>query len=172
MDVIDAVRGRRSIRNFDVKKDIPQAVMDRLIDALIWAPSAGNLQSRKFYFIKDKELKKRLVSAALLSQGFIAEAPLVVIGCKDSKISGTYGERGVHLYSIQDVSTSIMSMMLVAYENRLGSVWVGAFQEKEVSRILNLPSHLTPIAIVPVGYPLRIPSPPPRVSRQEAVEFR
>ncbi|MBI4824482.1 MAG: nitroreductase family protein [Nitrospirae bacterium] len=170
MDVADAIRGRRSIRDF-LKKDIPETLIDKLIEALIWAPSAGNLQSRKFYFIKDKRLKKDIASAAL-SQNFIAEAPLVVIGCADSRISSRYGERGVELYSIQDVSLSLMSLMLTAYENGLGSVWVGSFQEKEVSKVLSLPSYLRAVAIVPVGYPSKIPSPPPRVSKEEAVEFR
>jgi nitroreductase len=87
-------------------------------------------------------------------------------------ISGRYGDRGVNLYAIEDVAASIMGMMLVAHENRLGTVWVGAFREDMVIEILDLPHNLRPIAIVPVGYPSRIPSPPPRVSRQSAVVFR
>jgi nitroreductase len=52
MEILKTVKKRRSIRDFQ-KKNIPQEIVDKLIDALIWAPSAGNLQSRKFYFIKD-----------------------------------------------------------------------------------------------------------------------
>ena len=170
MDILKAVRERRSIRNFQ-KKDIPKEIVDKLIDALIWAPSAGNLQARKFFFVKDAKLKEDIASAAL-NQDFIAEAPLVIVGCTDSRISSRYGERGEYLYSIQDVAASIMGMMLVAHENGLGTVWVGAFMEEEVFDLLNLPQNLRPVAIVPVGYPVKIPSPPPRVSRQEAVEFR
>jgi len=78
----------------------------------------------------------------------------------------------VYLYSIQDVAASIMGMMLVAHESGLGTVWVGAFREEEVFDLLNLPRNLRPVSIVPVGYPVKIPSPPPRVSPKEAVEFR
>lgn len=170
MEILKAIRGRRSIRNFQ-KRDIPKEIVDKLIDALIWAPSAGNLQARKFFFIQDAKLKEDIACAAL-NQDFIAEAPLVIIGCTDSSISGRYGERGECLYSIQDVAASIMGMMLVAHENELGTVWVGAFREEEVFDLLNLPKNLRPVAIVPVGYPAKIPSPPPRVSRHEAVEFR
>lgn len=170
MDVLSAVKGRRSIRDFQ-KKDIPDELIDKLIDALIWAPSAGNLQSRKFYFIKDPLIKKRLSEAAL-NQSFIARAPLVVVGCADSSIRMRYGQRGVELYSIQDASISIMSMMLVAHELGLGSVWVGAFREDEVRLALSLPDNLRPIAIVPVGYPEKIPPAPRRVAKKEAVEFR
>jgi len=168
MDILKAVKERRSIRDFQ-KKKIPDELFDKLMEALIWAPSAGNLQSRKFYIIKNENTKKKIAAAAL-NQNFIADAPLVIVGCTDSRISYKYGERGVYLYSIQDVALSIMGMMLVAHENGLGSAWVGAFREEEVSRILNMPSYLRPVAIVPVGYPSKIPYPPPRVSKKEAVE--
>jgi nitroreductase len=168
MDISQAVKQRRSIRDFQ-KKDIPDQLLRKLAEALIWAPSAGNLQARKFYFVRNNVVKKDLAAAAL-NQNFIAEAPLVIVGCTDSRISFKYGERGVSLYSIQDVACSIMGMMLVAYENGLGSTWVGAFNEETVSRLLKLPHHLRPVAIVPVGYPSKIPDPPSRVLLQEAVE--
>lgn len=170
MDILKAVKERRSIRDFQ-KREIPRDIVDKLVDALIWAPSAGNLQARKFYFIKDEELKKKIAVAAL-KQHFLAEAPLVIVGCTDSRISHRYGERGVYLYSIQDVSCSLMGMMLVAHDIGLGSVWVGAFDEDAVFNILKLPQYLRPVSIVAVGYPSKIPSPPPRVSKEEAVEFR
>ena len=168
MDILKAVKERRSLRDFQ-KKDIPDALLDRLAEALIWAPSAGNLQTRKFYFVKQPDIKNKIAAAAL-NQSFIAEAPLVIVGCTDSRISGKYGERGVYLYSIQDVALSIMGMMLVAHENGLGSCWVGAFNEADIRKILDIPNHLRPVAIVPVGYPAKIPYPPPRVSIKDAVE--
>ena len=168
--VLKIIKERRSIRDFQ-KKDIPEEIIEKLIGAVIWAPSAGNLQSRKFYFVRDEKTKRDIATAAL-NQNFIAEAPLVVIGCTDRRIENRYGDRGVHLYSIQDVACSIMNMMLTVCENGLGSVWVGAFKESDVFEILDMPRNLRPVAIVPVGYPLRISSPPPRVSAKEAVEFR
>lgn len=167
MNVHEAVLKRRSVRNFQ-DRDIPAEVVEKLKDALIWAPSAGNLQSRKFYFVTSGEVKLRLVEAAL-GQGFIARAPLVVVCCTDGRITSKYGERGLHLYCIQDVAASIMNMMLVAAEEGLGTVWVGAFEEKRVFEVLKMPGHLRPVAIVPVGYPLKIPSAPPRVAKDRAV---
>jgi nitroreductase len=170
MNISKAIRERRSIRDFK-KSEVPNDVIDKLIDALIWAPSAGNLQARKFYFIREKGLKKKIATAAL-KQHFLAEAPLLVVGCTDSCISYKYGGRGVSLYSIQDVSCSLMGMMLVAHENGLGSVWVGAFDEVALSETLKLQNFLRPVAIVAVGYPSKIPVPPPRVTKDRAVEFR
>ena len=170
MEILKAIKERRSIRDFQ-KKDIPPEVVDKLVDSLVWAPSAGNLQARKFYFVKDKGLKEAIASASL-DQSFIADAPLVIVGCTDNEIFKKYREMGVSLYTIQDVAASIMGMMLVAYENNLGTVWVGSFIDEEVSEILNLPQNLRPVAIVPVGYPLSIPTTPPRASASEAVVFK
>jgi nitroreductase len=168
MDILRTIKDRRSVRDFQ-KKAIPGHIVDKLIEALIWAPSAGNLQARKFYFVTNSAVKKKIAGLAL-KQHFIAEAPLVVIGCTDRRISSRYGERGVTLYSVQDVSVSLMGMMLCAHEYGLGSTWVGAFQEEEIFTLLKMPGHLRPVAIVPVGYPSRIPNPPPRISKREAVE--
>ncbi len=169
-EVLKVVRNRRSVRAF-LKKEISDEVIKKFIDAIIWAPSAGNLQARKFYFVKNPQIKIKLAYASL-HQMFIAEAPLVIVGCVDkNKIYPRYAERGENLYSIQDVACSITNVMLVAVENGLGSVWVGAFREEEVSKILNLPGHLRPIVILPVGYPSYIASPPPRIDVCEAIEF-
>jgi nitroreductase len=169
MDVSIAVKDRRSIRSF-LKKEVPEEGIRDLVDALRWAPSAGNLQSRKFYFVRDGDIKQELAAAAL-KQSFIANAGLVVVCCADSRIGRHYGERGVDLYSIQDVSASIMCMMLVAHEKGLGTCWVGAFREKEVSAVLHLPDHLRPVAIVPVGYPAKAPARTSRVPAEDAIVF-
>jgi len=167
MDILDAVKGRRSIRRFK-NAPIPAPLLRTLEDSLLEAPSAGNLQSRRFYFVFRDETRTRLAEAAY-RQDFIVEAPLAVVCCADLSIAKQYGERGRSLYCLQDVAASIQNLMLVAYSHGLGTVWVGAFNEKGVSRILNLPDHLRPVAVVPVGYPDEKPSRPGRVPREEAI---
>lgn len=169
MSLLDIIKNRRSIRKFQNKK-ISEDMVDKLVEALIWAPSAGNLQSRKFYFVFDRKIKEKLAKAAL-DQEFIAQAPLVVVGCTSDKIEWKYGERGKKLYTICDTAMAIQNMMLLAYDLVLGSCPVGAFVEEEVSKILNIPKGLHPILIVPVGYPAETPAAPPRVSKAEATEF-
>lgn len=168
MRVLELIKKRRSIRSYKPDQ-IPEKVIDELVEALIWAPSAGNLQSRKFYFIFNEKIKKYLAEAAL-GQNFITNTPLVVVGCTDDKIAWRYGERGKNLYSICDVAASIQNMMLAAEEEELGSCWIGAFDEEEVAKILNLPKNLRPIVIVPVGYPAEKPLPPGRVSKSQAIK--
>jgi len=50
MELLDIIKNRRSIREFK-KGEIPEDIIEKLIDAIIWAPSAGNLQSRFFICI-------------------------------------------------------------------------------------------------------------------------
>jgi nitroreductase len=169
MEISQIIKNRRSVRQFQ-EKEIEEKILDKLIEALIWAPSAGNLQSRKFYFVFGGETKDRLVKAGM-GQNSLSQAPLVVVGCANQKSASKYGERGKNVFSICDVAASIQNMMLQAQAEGLGTCWVGAFDENKVSDILNLASDLRPIVICPVGYPAEEPKAPPRVSKDKAVEF-
>ena len=164
MRVFDAILKRRSIRKFK-KNKIPKEIIEKLKQALIWAPSAGNFQARKFYFVFNEEKKKELAKAAF-GQDFIAQAPLVVVGCCDLEKILWYGERGKNLYTICDVSAAIENFLLLATSEGLGTCWVGAFNEQKVSKILNLPKNERPIVIVPVGFPAENPIPPERDKEQ------
>lgn len=169
MGILEIIKNRRSIRKFQ-SKSIPENLIGKMITALIWAPSAHNLQSRKFYFVFKKEIKARLAEAAF-NQNFINQAPLVVVGCQDLKKVEYYKERGKNLYSVCDVATSIQNLMLWAKEEGLGTCWVGKFDEKEVSKILGLAENLRPVVIVPVGYPAEKPEVPARLSKDELIKF-
>jgi nitroreductase len=167
MDVMTAIKGRRSIRSF-LSMGMEPGDVEALKESLIWAPSAGNLQSRRFYFVFNAEKRGRVAEAAF-GQTFVAEAPLVVVACADMAISQEYGERGRELYAIEDVSCSIENMMLFAHSIGLGTVWVGAFDERAVSKALDIRQSLRPVAIVPVGYPTHVPPPTPRFRTREMV---
>ena len=59
MTVLETIVKRRSIREF-IEREVPEPVVEALIDAILWAPSAGNMQSRKFYFVLRKDVKEGL----------------------------------------------------------------------------------------------------------------
>lgn len=170
MNIHDIIKNRRSVREF-TDREIPGEAVDLLIDALRWAPSAGNLQGRKFYFVFNRDIRNKLAKAGLKHDyvTFIAHAPLVIVACADLDICSRYGERGTHLYSIQDTAASVQNLLLAAHDLGLGACWVGAFREEKVKEILSLPDNLRPVVIVPVGYPARTPNAPDRISRAEAV---
>jgi nitroreductase len=151
MDIETCIERRTSIRSFK-----PDPVDDDIVDEAMrlanLAPSAGNLQARDFVIVRDIAIKKALSEAAF-RQDFIRTAPVVVVGCANLERIKHYQERGRTLYCIQDVSAAVENIMLFLQSKGLGSVWVGAFDEKAVCVALRLPSHARPIAIVPIGYP-------------------
>lgn len=160
-DLLEAIKGRRSVRAFK-RKEVSDEYVDRLIDAARWAPSAGNIQPWEFIVIRRPEIKKALAEAAL-DQSFIEEAPVVIVVCANEVSSSQgYGIRGKALYCIQDTAAAAQNIHLVAYSFGLGTCWVGAFEEDEARRILKIPAGVRPVAIIPVGYPAEDPRPQTR----------
>lgn len=156
MDVFKAIKKRRSIRAFE-RKEVSEEQVETLIDAARHAPSAGNIQPWEFVVVRDPEIKGRL-SVAALNQAFIEEAPVVIVVCADEARSGQgYESRGVDLYCIQDTAAATENLLLAAYAMGLGTCWVGAFREDKVRRTLKTPTHIRPVAIVPVGCPAESP---------------
>ena len=161
MDVLEAIKGRRSIRAFK-NKNVPQEIVEKLIGAARWAPSAGNIQPWEFIIVRKPEIKRRLAQAALGAM-LIEEAPIVIVVCANENRSFEgYGMRGKTLYCIQDTAAAIQNIHLVAYFLGLGTCWIGAFREEEAKEILKIPQGIRPVAIIPVGYPAEAPSPPSR----------
>lgn len=156
MDVFEAIKKRRSVRAFTNEPVSAKEVM-KLIDAARWAPSAGNIQPWEFVVVRDPEIKRGL-SAAALDQTFIEEAPVVIVVCANQlRSSRGYGSRGVNLYCLQDTAAATQNMLLTAHALGLATCWVGAFQEKEARKVLNIPSGVRPVAIIPVGHPAEKP---------------
>jgi len=168
-DLLPYLRGRRSIRKFK-PMPLPQEIIDKIVEAGSWAPSAGNVQPWYLYLVLNLEVKKKLAQAAL-EQHFVARAPLVIVVCADSsRARSSYGMRGETLYSIQDTASLVQNMLLEAFSLGIGGCWVGAFREEEVKEALDMPHHLRPVAILPFGYPDEKPGPRPRREIREIVK--
>ncbi|MCD6483363.1 MAG: nitroreductase family protein [Candidatus Aenigmarchaeota archaeon] len=162
MEAFDALFNRKSIRKFK-----QEPIDDRLIGLLIYtatqAPSAGNTQEWRFIVVKDEKKKKKLAEAAY-DQKFIAEAPVIIVVCGDEKeIKLAYGKRGKEMYLLLDTAAAIENLLLAVHAAGLGSCWVSAFDDEHVSHILDLPPHIRPIAILPIGYPAEDPEKPSRL---------
>jgi nitroreductase len=149
MELKEVIEKRRSIRKFSDKKfDIGRLI--NLLYLANLAPSAGNLQAREFIIVDKKEIKEKIARAAF-QQDFISRAPFIVVFCANERRILPYGKRG-KLYCIEDTSASVENFLLAACNEGLATCWIGAFDEDEVSEILNLPHYIKPVAIVPVGY--------------------
>ncbi|MEM7821607.1 MAG: nitroreductase family protein [Candidatus Aenigmatarchaeota archaeon] len=151
MNIFDCIMKRRSVRRFQ-KKEVDDKLIGVMLHMATQAPSAGNVQEWQFIVVKNEEIKKKLAEASL-DQEFVAKAPVDIVVCADmEKIGLKYGERGTNLYFAQDTANATMIILLTATALGLGSCWVGAFDEDDVKKILELPEKLKPVAIIPVGY--------------------
>lgn len=155
MQTIDCIRDRRSVREYR-QDPIPEKVLEEILESAVQAPSAGNVQDWEFVVVKNPDIKKRIVEAAL-GQDFIYNASVVLVVCSDvDRISNAYGTRGANLYSVQDTSAAIQNILLAAWDKEIGSCWIGAFNEKMIKDILVLPSNVRPMAIITLGYPVKV----------------
>lgn len=157
MDFFSVLKQRHSIRKF-ASRPVEKEKLEKIIAAATLAPSAGNLQAYLIYVVKSEQMKKD-ISAACYDQEFVAEAPALLVFCADRERSyKKYAERGYELYSVQDATIAAAYAQLAAAAEGLGSVWVGAFDPLEISRILSLMPHIVPVTVLPVGYAEEKPS--------------
>jgi len=159
MDVFEAIRTRKSIRKFR-PKPIPDEKLEMILEAGRLAPSAGNRQPWRFVVVKDQERKKILARAAD-NQMFIADASVVVVALGDSEASPRWFR--------QDPMIAVEHMVLAATALGYGTCWIGAFNEREVKRILRIPGRLKVIALLPIGFPDEAPAPRERKPLKEIV---
>jgi nitroreductase len=152
----DLFRQRFSCRSFTAGP-VPRATIEALLDAARWAPSGGNLQPWRFVVVTAEHRRRELASAAL-GQGFVAQAPVVIVVCAVPEESARqYGDRGRELYALQDTAAATENLLLAATHAGLGACWVGAFDEHRVRRVLGLEPGWRPVALVPVGRPAEAP---------------
>ncbi|MBU0532962.1 nitroreductase family protein [Candidatus Micrarchaeota archaeon] len=154
----EVIHERRSIRHF-LDMGLQEETVMRIFDAANAAPSAGNLQAYEIVVVTDAYTKARLREASL-NQKFVEEAPVDLVFFANLMRSALkYRERGTGLYCVQDATIAATYAMLAATDAGLGSVWVGAFNEIEVSRILQAHAHQRPVAILCIGYIGKEPGP-------------
>lgn len=164
------IRKRRSVRKY-LKKDVSDALIEKIFDSTRFAPSAGNYQPWEFIVVRDAEMKKNLIEAAY-DQKWMSEAPVFIVACTNIRLAGAvYGERGSKLYGIQAVAAAIENLLLTAESMGLATCWVGAFSEVVVSRVLECPDYVRPCAIITLGYPAEKAKTPPRQSIKEYVHI-
>ncbi|WRQ72909.1 MAG: nitroreductase family protein [Methanosarcinales archaeon Met12] len=163
-ECFNIIETRRSIRRFK-KKKVNLSDIKTLLRAAHMAPSAGNLQAREFIIVTNEDGRRGL-SEAIYSQRHVAEVPAMVIVCANMlRSERRYGARAA-LYAIQDATASVMNILLAAHSLGLGTCWIGAFDEREVSSVLSIPAHVRPIALVAIGHPDEMPDTPPRLGER------
>lgn len=168
MSVLNIIRKRKSVRKY--KDDpIPEEILNRVLEAARLAPSGKNLQPWKFIVVKDEKLRKRLAEAAA-HQSFIAQAPVIIVGCGYPE--RCYAKMGRYMKSWPvDVAIAVEHLILQACEEGLGTCWIGAFREDEVKSILDIPPEVKVLALTPLGYPATEPKPRDRKELSEIISY-
>jgi nitroreductase len=148
MNVIDAIKTRKSVRKYS-DKPIENEKLTAVLEAGRLAPSASNRQEWRFIIVRDLAMRKKLVEAAN-RQGFVGEAPTVIVACAET--DGHIMRCGLPCFPI-DVAIALDHITLAAVELGLGTCWIGAFDEMKVKEILGIPNEIRVVALMPIGYP-------------------
>ena len=164
MDVMEAIRKRRSVRGY-LDREVEDDKLKAVLEAGRLAPSAHNGQEWKFVVVKDKALREKLSEAAK-GQKFVAEAPVVIAACavETEKVMSC----GQTAYPI-DLAIAVDHMTLKAVEEGLGTCWIGAFYEDRVKPVLGIPEDVRVVVLLPLGYPSVEPGAPDRKPLEEIV---
>jgi nitroreductase len=184
MDVFEAIRNRRSIRNqksdqFDEEK------LQKILEAGRWAPSWGNSQCWRFIVVRDTEIKYKLSETMLnirrrddsgLSPTALSvrEAPVVIVICAQLNKSGCRADgsnitdKGGNWYMF-DTALATQNMCLAAHALGLGTVIIGGFDAVKANEILEVPEGFCVVTMTPVGFAAQEGRTPSRKELSEIV---
>ena len=154
MNLNEAIKKRASIKKYSEKKPSINHILE-IIEASNHAPSPGNYAIVKYIIVEDIEKIKKISEAC--QQEFIQDAQILVVICSDSKKVDLMYDTRSKRYVKQHVGAVIENFLLKATELNMASIWIGAFVDSMIRRILDIPEsdNIEVEAILPVGYPLR-----------------
>lgn len=145
---------RTSIRQFS-GASIPNDTIQLLLRAGMAAPSAMNKQPWRFVVVSNASLRHR-IGEELSNVGVdkMDKAAVAIVVCGDTTVTTGSGAE----FWVQDCSAASENILLAANACRLGAVWCGVYPDAErvnkLRDILNLPSNIVPLNVIPVGRPL------------------
>jgi nitroreductase len=150
MEILEAIRTRRSIRRYS-SKPIEFERIVALLEAGNHAPCAGNIQDWRFVVVTDKSKLKALPNYC--ADQLYAEAPVVIVVCSDPEdTEKRFGPRG-KLYVTQNAAACTQNILLAAHGMGLGGVWIGAFDDGRIHDLFNIPVSIHVQSLVAIGYP-------------------
>ena len=177
MDVIEAIKTRRSIRQYQPKQ-INDNDLATVLEAARWAPSWANTQCARFVVVRDNKTKAKLAEAVASGNPATAamtQAPVVIVACAELKRSGYYKEGQAMTdkgdWFMFDVALAMQNITLAAHALGLGTVHVGLFDAAMVARILNVPEGFAVVEMMPLGYPAVEVKTPRRKELSETVFY-
>ena len=143
MDVFEAIKRRRSVRSYE-STPVPIEKLRKVLEAARLAPSAGNVQPWQFIVVIDSDKRRKIAKGCRFGR-FLAEAPVVIVGCGDHRASPRW-------YAIE-TCIAMENLVLAATGEGLGTCWIGFFNEEEIREMLKIPNRLKVVALLALGYP-------------------
>ena len=199
MNLIDAIHTRRSIRRY-LDRAVPPALIEQLLEAATWAPSAHNRQPWRFVVIETAAVKAQLADRlgerlradrqragdpieqierdAQRSRARIVAAPIVIVACLSLIDMERYPDKRraarERLMAIQSVAASGQNLLLAAHELGLGACWMCAplFAPDVARAALDLPGDWDAQALITLGYPVDAAPPTSRVDFRQKTVYR
>lgn len=158
---------RRSVRQYKEEK-VEKNKIEALVDAAIWAPTAGNLQLWHFVVIQDEKILNKI---KLFSPGMPKTAHCAIVICVDLVDAEARGGVLIRKNAPVDIAFAAQNILLKAHEMGLGTCVVKSFNEKSVGQIIKLPSEVTALMLVTIGYYEISPKAPVRKSIFEVIHY-
>lgn len=157
--VMQNILARKSVRSF-TQQAVSQEQIDTLLLAAMAAPTGKDMRPWKFVVVNDPEAMKAL-AAELPKAKMLQEAPVAIAVCGDLSVVDKDGKPSTNWTF--DCSAATENLLLAAESMGLGAVWTGVYPYDErlaaVKKALNLPDHIVPLSLVPVGHPKGNPQP-------------
>ena len=146
MEVLEAIRTRRSIRRFK-KEPVPPELVEKLLEAGRWAPSSADSEPWEFIVVTDPEIKRR-ISRSLNIGPFLNEAPLAIAVVVDRLRTAL---------PVQDGTLAAYAIWLAAHDLGLGACWINPNIPGGIKKILGIPFTKRLITVLTIGYPDEAP---------------
>ena len=172
-DLMEIIKGRRSIRKYE-EKDVPADLLDKILEAVQWAPSWANTQVWEIVVIKDQAVKEKLQET--MGKGnpatkAIVGAPVVLAVCGKLNSSGYYNGQVTTKFGdwfMFDLGIATQNICLTAHSLGLGTVVVGLYDHNQAAKAINLPEGYELVSLIPLGFPAKSGVAP---KRREISEF-
>ncbi|MFW5708225.1 MAG: nitroreductase family protein [Bacteroidota bacterium] len=158
-DFFSVIHSRKSVREY-LPDSVPAEKIETMLRAAMAAPTARNIQPWQFFVITRREVLDQLAQDLPYAK-MLANAPLAIVVAGDTR-KGNPNEEQIHNWKL-DCAAATQNLLLAAEALGLGAVWTGVYpysaRIQAVSNALDLPSHIVPLNIIPIGYPAGDASP-------------
>lgn len=166
MDILDSIKTRRSVRKFKPDQ-IPDDLLEKILEAGRWAPSGLNNQAWRFAVVTDKATINKISGLTHYAKIVLAAQALIPVFLDTAK--SYHREK-----DIQSIGACLQNMLLEVHALGLGAVWLGEIikSNEQIKKILGLSQELELMAVIAMGYPDETPRATKRKKLKDLVVYR